>query len=115
MQKEENKTKGEQNFHLDINSERTTETETRPPAWRLTDNPLAEREASGVVRVTEMLRQLNSEARPGQARRGSESDEERTSRRSSAGDSGLGNLSESEVLDQDSSERERPGRAPGKR
>ena len=110
MQVEENKTKGEQNFHLAINSERTIETETRPPAWRLTDNPLAEREASGVVRVTEMLRQLNSEAR-----RGSESEEERTSRRSSAGDSGLGNLSESEVLDQDSSERERPGRAQGKR
>lgn len=78
--------------------------------WRLTPNPIEESEEticqqpSGVVRVTEMLRQLNSAAR-----RGSESEEERTSRRSSAGDSGLGNLSENELLDQDSSERDKAG------
>ena len=78
--------------------------------WRLTPNPNEESEEticqqpSGVVRVTEMLRQLNSAAR-----RGSESEEERTSRRSSAGDSGLGNLSENELLDQDSSERDKAG------
>ena len=78
--------------------------------WRLTPNPIEESEEticqqpSGVVRVTEMLRQLNSAAR-----RGSKSEEERTSRRSSAGDSGLGNLSENELLDQDSSERDKAG------
>ena len=78
--------------------------------WRLTPNPIEESEEticqqpSGVVRVTEMLRQLNSAAR-----RGSDSEEERTSRRSSAGDSGLGNLSENELLDQDSSERDKAG------
>ena len=83
-----------------------------PPVlpWRLTPNPIEESEEticqqpSGVVRVTEMLRQLNSAAR-----RDSESEEERTSRRSSAGDSGLGNLSENELLDQDSSERDKAG------
>ena len=83
-----------------------------PPVlpWRLTPNPIEESEEticqqpSGVVRVTEMLRQLNSAGR-----RGSESEEERTSRRSSAGDSGLGNLSENELLDQDSSERDKAG------
>ena len=62
---------------------------------------------SGVVRVTEMLRRLNSQAET--ARRGSDSEEERTSRsvsrRSSGGDSGLGNLSESELLDQENTER----------
>ena len=81
--------------------------------WRLTGNPLAARDPvvsqqpSGVVRVTEMLRRLNSQAEGG--RRGSDSEEERTSRsvsrRSSGGDSGLGNLSESELLDQENTER----------
>ena len=79
--------------------------------WRLTGNPLGDGEVvtqqpSGVVRVTEMLRRLNSQA---ETRRGSDSEEERTSRslsrRSSGGDSGLGNLSESELLDQDNTER----------
>ena len=89
-----------------------------PPVlpWRLTPNPIEESEEticqqpSGVVRVTEMLRQLNNTG-SGRlaARRGSESEEERTSRRSSAGDSGLGNLSENELLDQDSSERDKAG------
>ena len=69
--------------------------------------PLGEGEPSGVVRVTEMLRRLNSQAEA--ARRGSDSEEERTSRsvsrRSSGGDSGLGNLSESEILDQENTER----------
>ena len=84
--------------------------------WRLTGNPLGplaegehvvSQQPSGVVRVTEMLRRLNSQAEA--ARRGSDSEEERTSRsvsrRSSGGDSGLGNLSESELLDQDNTER----------
>ena len=80
--------------------------------WRLTGNPLGDGEVvtqqpSGVVRVTEMLRRLNSQAEA--ARRGSDSEEERTSRsvsrRSSGGDSGLGNLSESELLDQENTER----------
>ena len=82
--------------------------------WRLTPNPIEESEEticqqpSGVVRVTEMLRQLNSASsgRPA-ARRGSESEEERTSRRSSAGDSGVGNLSENEA--QETSDRDRGG------
>ena len=71
--------------------------------------PLAEGEhvvsqqPSGVVRVTEMLRRLNSQAEA--ARRGSDSEEEGTSRRSSGGDSGLGNLSESELLEQEKTER----------
>ena len=77
--------------------------------WRLTSNPLGDGEQvvsqqpSGVVRVTEMLRRLNSQAET--PRRGSDSEEERTSRRSSGGDSGLGNLSESELLDQENIER----------
>ena len=75
--------------------------------WRLTGNPLGDGEVvtqqpSGVVRVTEMLRRLNSQA---ETRRGSDSEEEGTSRRSSGGDSGLGNLSESELLEQEKTER----------
>ena len=75
----------------------------------MTSNPLGDGEQvvsqqpSGVVRVTEMLRRLNSQAET--PRRGSDSEEERTSRRSSGGDSGLGNLSESELLDQENIER----------
>ena len=89
--------------------------------WRLTGNPLAEGEhvvsqqPSGVVRVTEILRRLNSQAEG--ARRGSDSEEERTSRsvsrRSSGGDSGLGNLSESELLDQENTERPAQSRQSG--
>ena len=52
--------------------------------------------------MTEMLRRLNSQA---ETRRGSDSEEEGTSRRSSGGDSGLGNLSESELLEQEKTER----------
>ena len=92
---------------------------TEREGWRLTGNPLGplgplaegehvvSQQPSGVVRVTEMLRRLNSQAEA--ARRGSDSEEERTSRsvsrRSSGGDSGLGNLSESELLDQENTER----------
>ena len=83
--------------------------------WRLTGNPLEERDLmvtsqqpSGVVRVTEILRRLNS-GEAGGARRGSDSEEERTSRRSSGGDSGLGNLSESELLEQEHQERTQSG------
>ena len=86
--------------------------------WRLTGNPLADgdpvvsQQPSGVVRVTEMLRRLNSQAEGG--RRGSDSEEERTSRsvsrRSSGGDSGLGNLSESELLEENTERlRAQPG------
>ena len=84
----------------------------------MTANPLAEgdpvvsQQPSGVVRVTEMLRRLNSQAEGG--RRGSDSEEERTSRsvsrRSSGGDSGLGNLSESELLEENTERlRAQPG------
>ena len=84
----------------------------------MTGNPLADGEPvvsqqpSGVVRVTEMLRRLNSGAEVG--RRGSDSEEERTSRsvsrRSSGGDSGLGNLSESELLEENTERlRAQPG------
>ena len=84
----------------------------------MTGNPLADGEPvvsqqpSGVVRVTEMLRRLNSQAEGG--RRGSDSEEERTSRsvsrRSSGGDSGLGNLSESELLEENTERlRAQPG------
>ena len=90
----------------------------------MTGNPLGplgegehvvSQQPSPVVRVTEMLRRLNSQAEA--ARRGSDSEEERTSRsvsrRSSGGDSGLGNLSESEILDQENTERtERTERTP---
>ena len=81
-------------------------------SWRLTANPITDREEtirtqpSGVVRVTEMLKQLNKGGGR-EARRGSESEEERTSRRSSAGDSGVGNLSENEA--QETSDRDRGG------
>lgn len=82
-------------------------------SWRLTANPITDREEtiraqpSGVVRVTEMLRQLNRGGGREGTRRGSESEEERTSRRSSAGDSGVGNLSENEA--QETSDRDRGG------
>ena len=62
--------------------------------------------AAGVVRATEMLRNLNNHGDV--TRRGSESEEERTSRsvsrRSSGGDSGVGNLSEGEFLEHDNKE-----------
>ena len=104
--------RGHQSFSFEIAKKIIVESE----GWRLTSNPLGEGEEvviqqpqqpSGVVRVTEMLRRLNSQAET--ARRGSDSEEERTSRsvsrRSSGGDSGLGNLSESELLDQENTER----------
>ena len=74
--------------------------------------PVVSQQPSGVVRVTEMLRRLNSRAEVG--RRGSDSEEERTSRsvsrRSSGGDSGLGNLSESELLEENTERlRAQPG------
>ena len=53
-----------------------------------------------------MLKNMNNQADVG--RRGSESEEERTSRsvsrRSSGGDSGVGNLSEGEMIDNDNQE-----------
>ena len=61
---------------------------------------------TGVARATEMLRNMNNQGEV--PRRGSESEEERTSRsvsrRSSGGDSGVGNLSEGEIIDHDNQE-----------
>ena len=104
--------RGLQSFSFEIAKKIIVESD----GWRLTSNPLGDGEEvvsqqpqqpSGVVRVTEMLRRLNSQAET--VRRGSDSEEERTSRsvsrRSSGGDSGLGNLSESELLDQENTER----------
>ena len=60
---------------------------------------------NGVVRVTEMLRQINNQDYSQHRRRESESEEERTeasvSRRSSGADSGVGILSENELLEHD--------------
>ena len=65
---------------------------------------------NGVVRVTEMLRQINNQEYNSHRRRESESEDERTdasiSRRSSGADSGVGILSENELLEPDM---DRPG------
>ena len=60
----------------------------------------------GIVRVTEMLRQMNNEdagrTQNFRGRKESESEEDvSASRRSSGADSGLGNLSENEILEHD--------------
>ena len=89
--------------------------------WTLTESPFlghddgsvvtSQPARNGVVRVTEMLRQINNQDFSRHRRRESESEEERTdasvSRRSSGADSGVGILSENELLEQDN---DRPGK-----
>ena len=103
-------------------------------SWSVTENPFDADEddevvvsqpqsdtRNGVVRVTQMLRQLNNETRDAldnihhPRRRGeSESEEERTdasvSRRSSGADSGVGIMSETEFIEHDSNNRYGQGR-----
>lgn len=112
------------NFSLE-----SPETKNKEPSWSVTENPFDADEddevvvtqpqtdtRNGVVRVTQMLRQLNNETRDAldsihqPRRRGeSESEEERTdasvSRRSSGADSGVGIMSETEFIEHDSSTR----------
>ena len=88
--------------------------------WTLTESPFlghddgsvvtSQPARNGVVRVTEMLRQINNQEYNSHRRRESESEDERTdasiSRRSSGADSGVGILSENELLEPDM---DRPG------
>ena len=98
-------------------------TKMHPPQWHVTDNPFlpisdvseniitsqpASEARMGVLRVTEMLRRINTEVRD----QGQESEEERleaeggVSRRSSGADSGVGNMEDmGESGDQERSRR----------
>ena len=106
----------------------------KPTEWQFTENPFSpindvsenpitsqpvSEARIGVLRVTEMLRRINSEAGAGTDLRGqsqeSEEEEERleeaVSRRSSGADSGVGNMED--MGDSLDPERSRRGKCPG--
>ena len=100
------------NLHKSANNQVQlgTEAATMKPEWQFTDNPFLpindvsenlitsqplSEARSGVLRVTEMLRRINTEAGAdlqGQSLESEERLEEAVSRRSSGADSGVGNM-----------------------
>ena len=112
---------------------RTEAATMKPAEWQFTENPFlpindvsenlitsqpVSEARIGVLRVTEMLRRINSEAGADLRGQNQEVEEERleeaVSRRSSGADSGVGNMEDmGDILDPDRSRRGESGRGPG--